>query len=78
MTFGRSHAALVAEYQSLMDEERVLWNVIVGELQGVAQGTASEQAAEADMRRWAEVRERRIQLDAVFDALMRSAPEAAS
>ncbi|MGE5866275.1 MAG: hypothetical protein ACM32J_14430, partial [Rhizobacter sp.] len=59
-------------YQSLMDEERVLWNVIVGELQGLAEGTASEQSAEADMRRWAEVRERRGQLDAVFDALVRA------
>jgi hypothetical protein len=77
MTFGRSHAALVAEYQSLMDEERVLWNVIVGELQGLAEGTASEQAAEADMRRWAEVRERRAQLDEVFDALTRSRQSAA-
>ncbi|CAN7535793.1 hypothetical protein [Rhizobacter sp. LjRoot28] len=77
MTFGRSHAALVAEYQSLMDEERVLWNVIVGELQGLAEGTASEQAAEADMRRWAEVRERRAQLDQVFDALTRSRQSAA-
>lgn len=72
MSFGSRHAALVAEYQSLMDEERVLWGVIVGELQGLAEGSTSEQATEADMLRWAEVRERRAQLDAVFDALTRA------
>lgn len=71
MTFGTRHAALVAEYQSLMDEERVLWSVIVRELHEREGGLTSEQSTEADMLRWAQVRERRARLDAVFDALMR-------
>ena len=77
MTFGTSHAALLAEYQSLMDEENVLWEVISTQFAGVAGGAAGEQPVDADLERWAEVRRRRAKLDAVFESLVRSSVPAA-
>jgi len=74
MTFGTSHTALLAEYQSLMDEEAVLWEVISTQFSG---GAAGELPVDADLERWAEVRRRRAKLDAVFESLVRSSAPAA-
>ena len=67
-TFGTQHAALLAEYRSLEDEETTLWGVIDDE---VSSATDPTPESDADMRRWTEVRSRRAELDRIFDALAR-------
>ena len=72
MTFGSHHAALFAEYRSLMDEEVTLWNVISTSLEATEGEPLLAQPDGADLERWRLVRARRAQLDAVIDALSAS------
>ena len=69
MTFGSHHAALFAEYKSLMDEETTLWTVIGEQLAAHERDAAAAQPSAADMARWQVVRARRARLDQIIDAL---------